>query len=65
MTWWLKNPQNALIIPDSGRVFIANTAECDYFGWWVAHPDEMLRNLRELFLWHEPHRPGYRHQYGA
>ncbi len=44
-----QNPQNALIIPDSGRVFIANTAECDYFGWWVAHPDEMLRNLRELF----------------
>lgn len=44
-----QNPQNAFLIPASGRVFVANTAECDYFGWWVAHPDALLRNLRELF----------------
>jgi iron complex transport system substrate-binding protein len=44
-----QNPQNSFLIPASGRVFVANTAECDYFGWWVAHPDALLRNLRELF----------------
>ena len=43
------DPRNQMFLPRSGKVFVANTAECDYFGWWVAHPEAMLANLRELF----------------
>lgn len=44
----LMNPQNSIVIPSDGRVFYANTQTCDYFGWWVAHPDALLRNIRAL-----------------
>jgi len=41
--------RNRLIIPASNKVFAANTAQCDYFGWWVARPDVMLENVMCLF----------------
>lgn len=41
--------RNAYMVPPSGRVFVANTADCDYFGSWVARPDWMLINLIQLF----------------
>ncbi len=41
--------RNRLLIPNSNRVFVANAAHCDYFGWWVARPDAMLLNLANLF----------------
>lgn len=37
------------LVPNTGKIFGANTAECDYFGSWVARPDDMLRNLANLF----------------
>lgn len=46
--WIQSNPHHAQIVPESGRVFAANAMTCDYFGWWVAHPDAMLRNLRNI-----------------
>lgn len=46
--WVQSNPHHAQILPASGRVFAANTMTCDYFGWWVANPDAMLRNLRQV-----------------
>ncbi len=52
MTWSTleaADARYALLAPPSGRVFAANTAVCDYFGDWVARPDEMLRNLAQLF----------------
>ncbi|MFZ8835589.1 MAG: ABC transporter substrate-binding protein [Flavobacteriales bacterium] len=42
------NPQNSIVIPIDGKVFYANTQTCDYFGWWVAHPDALLQNIRAL-----------------
>lgn len=39
----------ASVIPKGERVFGANTAECDYFGSWVARPHDMLHNLAHLF----------------
>jgi iron complex transport system substrate-binding protein len=44
-----KDERNRLILPNSRRVFVANTTQCDYFGWWVARPDAMLENLTCLF----------------
>jgi iron complex transport system substrate-binding protein len=44
-----QDPRNQLFVPDSERIFVANTARCDYFGWWVAHPEAMLKNLKTLF----------------
>lgn len=44
-----KDDHNRLILPKSRRVFVANTTQCDYFGWWVARPDAMLENLTCLF----------------
>ncbi|MBT6162954.1 MAG: hypothetical protein HOH92_04580 [Crocinitomicaceae bacterium] len=44
-----KDDRNRLVLPDSRRVFVANTSQCDYFGWWVARPDVMLENLTCLF----------------
>lgn len=41
--------RNAMLLPPSNDVFVANTARCDYFGWWVARPDIMLENLMFLF----------------
>lgn len=38
-----------VLAPPSGKIFAANTAECDYFGSWVARPDDMLKNLAHLF----------------
>ena len=46
--WIESNPHHAQILPSSGQVFAANAVTCDYFGWWVAHPDAMLRNLRHV-----------------
>ena len=46
--WVQSNPHHAQILPTSGRVFAANAMTCDYFGWWVANPDAMLRNLRQV-----------------
>jgi len=46
--WIESNPHHAQLLPESGRVFAANSMTCDYFGWWVAHPDAMLRNLRNV-----------------
>jgi iron complex transport system substrate-binding protein len=46
--WVKSNPHHAHILPPSGRVFAANAMTCDYFGWWVANPDAMLRNLRQV-----------------
>ena len=46
--WVQSNPHHAQILPASGRVFAANTMTCDYFGWWVANPDALLRNLRQV-----------------
>jgi hypothetical protein len=48
MRWMRSNPHHANILPESGKVFAANAVTCDYFGWWVAHPDAMLQNLRSL-----------------
>lgn len=42
------NPMNQHVLPPSRRVFVANTQTCDYFGWWVAHPDMLLENLLHL-----------------
>ena len=44
-----QDPRNELFVPDSDRIFVANTSRCDYFGWWVAHPEAMLHNLKTLF----------------
>ena len=46
--WVQSNPHHPQILPTSGRVFAANAMTCDYFGWWVANPDAMLRNLRQV-----------------
>jgi len=46
--WIQSNPHHAQILPASGRVFAANAMTCDYFGWWVANPDAMLQNLRQV-----------------
>ena len=46
--WVQSNPHHAQILPTSSRVFAANAMTCDYFGWWVANPDAMLRNLRQV-----------------
>lgn len=46
--WVQSNPHHAQILPTSNRVFAANAMTCDYFGWWVANPDAMLRNLRQV-----------------
>lgn len=35
-------------VPASGRVFVANSAECDYFGAVIAEPDALLANLVRL-----------------
>lgn len=35
-------------VPPSGRVFVANSAECDYFGAVIAQPDALLANLVRL-----------------
>lgn len=37
------------LLPGTSKIFAANTAECDYFGSWIARPDEMLQNLAHLF----------------
>lgn len=42
------NPMNEHVLPPSRHVFVANTQTCDYFGWWVAHPDKLLENLTHL-----------------
>lgn len=47
-SWMEDNPHHAGIIPASGKVFAANTKTCDYFGWWVAHPDALLANVRSV-----------------
>jgi len=44
-----QDPRYTLFVPESERIFVANTASCDYFGWWVAHPEAMLKNLKTLF----------------
>jgi iron complex transport system substrate-binding protein len=41
--------RHAMLLPPTHQVFVANTAQCDYFGWWVARPDVMLENLVALF----------------
>ncbi|MDG2209333.1 MAG: ABC transporter substrate-binding protein [Flavobacteriales bacterium] len=41
--------RHAWLMPASGKVFVANTSDCDYFGWWVSRPDAMLENLIALF----------------
>lgn len=46
--WVRSNPHHAQILPATGWVFAANAMTCDYFGWWVANPDAMLRNLRQV-----------------
>jgi hypothetical protein len=42
------SPHHKQIVPESRRVFAANTMTCDYFGWWVAHPDALLANVRKV-----------------
>lgn len=53
--------RNAMLLPPSNDVFVANTADCDYFGQWVARPDLMLENLVLLFddrfVWRHPVEP--------
>jgi len=41
--------RHAMLLPPTRQVFVANTSQCDYFGWWVARPDAMLENLVALF----------------
>lgn len=41
--------RHAMLLPPTQKVFVANTANCDYFGMWVARPDAMLENLVALF----------------
>ncbi len=41
--------RHAMLLPPTQQVFMANTANCDYFGMWVARPDAMLENLVALF----------------
>lgn len=47
-SWVQSSPHHAQIVPKSQRVFAANTMTCDYFGWWVAHPDALLANVRNV-----------------
>jgi hypothetical protein len=47
-SWLEDNPHHAGVIPASAKVFAANTKTCDYFGWWVAHPDALLANVRSV-----------------
>lgn len=47
-SWLEGNPHHDGVIPTSGKVFAANTKTCDYFGWWVAHPDALLANVRSI-----------------
>ena len=47
-SWLGDSPHHAGVIPTSGHVFAANTKTCDYFGWWVAHPDALLANVRSV-----------------
>ena len=47
-SWMTSSPHHEQIVPRSRRVFAANTMTCDYFGWWVAHPDALLANVRQV-----------------
>ncbi len=47
-SWMSSSPHHKQIVPESRRVFAANTMTCDYFGWWVAHPDALLANVRKV-----------------
>jgi iron complex transport system substrate-binding protein len=44
-------------VPASGRVFVANSAECDYFGAVIAEPDALLANLVRLLHPELPQSP--------
>lgn len=53
-SWKEGSPHHAQIVPHSQVVFAANTMTCDYFGWWVAHPDVLLANLRDVLYGDAP-----------